>query len=73
MRRGLSGGGFFQCSKVVNPEYNLPVVDLELIAERSKKEYQEMIDGINKEREQQEEFEKFAAEMGAFYDEKLKK
>lgn len=44
-----------------------------LIAERSEKEYQEMIDCIYEEREQQETFEKFAAEMGAFYDEKLKK
>lgn len=44
-----------------------------LIAERSEKEYQEMIDCINKEREQQETFEKFAAEMGAFYDNKLKR
>ena len=43
-----------------------------LIAERSEKEYQEMIDCINKEREQQRVFEQFAAEMGAFYDEKLK-
>lgn len=44
-----------------------------LIAERSEKEYQEMLDCINKEREQQEEFEKFAAEMGEYYDEKLKR
>jgi len=43
-----------------------------LIAERSEKEYQEMRDCINQEREQQETFEKFAAEMGAYYDEKLK-
>jgi len=44
-----------------------------LIEERSEKEYREMIDCINKERGQQTAFEKFAAEMGAFYDEKLKK
>lgn len=44
-----------------------------LIAERSEKEYQEMIDCINQEREQQETFEKFAAEMEAYYEEKLKK
>ena len=44
-----------------------------LIAERSEKEYQEMIDCINKEREQQKAFEKFAAEMGEYYDEKLKR
>ena len=44
-----------------------------LIAKRSEKEYQEMIDCINKEREQQEAFEKFAAEMGAFYDNKMKR
>lgn len=44
-----------------------------LIAERSDKEYQEMIDCINMERAQQEAFEKFAAEMGAYYDEKLRK
>ena len=44
-----------------------------LIAERSEKEYQEMIDCINQEREQQETFEKFAAEMEAYYYYKLKK
>lgn len=32
-----------------------------------------MIDCINQEREQQEAFEKFAVEMEAYYDEKLKK
>lgn len=44
-----------------------------LIAERSEKQYQEMVDCINKERKQQRAFEKFADEIGAFYDEKLKK
>lgn len=44
-----------------------------LIAERSEKEYQEIIDCINQEREQQDTFEKFAAEIEAYYDEKLKR
>ena len=44
-----------------------------LVEARSEKEYQEMVDCINKENEQQRAFEQFAAQMCAFYDDKVKK
>lgn len=44
-----------------------------LVESCSEMEYQEMIDCIKKEEEQQRTFEQFAAEIGAFYDKKLKR
>ena len=47
-------------------------INNELIADRSKEEYLEMIDCISKEREQQRVFEEFASQMETFFNNKLK-
>lgn len=49
-----------------------PQIQKVLIENRSKKEYQEMIDCINREKAQQEAYEDFAREISGFYDKKLK-
>lgn len=43
-----------------------------LVDERSEKEYQEMVDCLAKEKEQQAAFEKFAEEMREFYEKKVR-
>ena len=42
-----------------------------LVDERSEEEYQEMVDCLDKEKEQQAAFEKFVVEMREFYEKKV--